>query len=83
MRVLPVSAAEVRRMLAELKGAKMLEGQRGVPAADLDAVAQVIARIGDAAVALGPALEALDVNPLWVRGSQVEALDGLAVARSG
>ena len=83
LRVLPVTAAEVRRMLGELKGAKMLEGQRGVPAADLDAVAEVIARIGDAAVALGPALEALDVNPLWVRGSQVEALDGLAVARSG
>jgi acetate---CoA ligase (ADP-forming) len=61
----------------------MLEGQRGVPAADLDAAAEVIARIGDAAVALGAALEALDVNPLWVRGSQVEALDGLAVAHSG
>ena len=66
-----------------MKGAKILEGQRGVPAADLDAVAEVIALIGDAAVALGPALKALDVNPLWVRGSQVEALDGLAVARSG
>jgi acyl-CoA synthetase (NDP forming) len=83
LRVLPVTPAEVRRMLGELKGAKMLEGQRGVPAADLDAVAEAIARIGDAAVALGPTLEALDVNPLWVRGSQVEALDGLAVARSG
>ena len=25
---------------------------------------------------------ALDVNPLWVRGSRVEPLDGLAVART-
>src|ERR1700728_1575508 len=82
LRVLPVTTVEVRRMLAELNGASMLEGQRGVPAANIDAVAQVIARIGDAAVALGPALEALDVNPLWVRGSNVEALDGLAVARA-
>jgi acetate---CoA ligase (ADP-forming) len=82
LRVLPVTPAEVRRMLAELKGARMLAGQRGVPAADLDAVAEAIARIGDAAVALGPALDALDVNPLWVRGSHVEALDGLAVARA-
>jgi succinyl-CoA synthetase beta subunit len=83
LRVLPVTPAEVRRMLGELKGAKMLQGQRGVPAADLDAVAQAIARIGDAAVALGSSLDALDVNPLWVRGSHVEALDGLAVARAG
>jgi acyl-CoA synthetase (NDP forming) len=81
LRVLPVAPAEVRRMLTELKGAKMLAGRRGVPAADLDAVALAIARIGDAAVALGTMLEALDVNPLWVRGSLVEALDGLAVAR--
>ena len=82
LRVLPVTQAEVRRMLSELKGAKMLDGQRGVPAADLDAVAQAIARIGDAAVALGARLDELDVNPLWVRGAQVEALDGLAVARA-
>ena len=83
LRVLPVTQAEVRRMLSELKGAKMLDGQRGVPAANLDAVALAIARIGDAALALGPRLDALDVNPLWVRGAQVEALDGLAVARAG
>jgi hypothetical protein len=82
LRVLPVTPNEVRRMLGELKGAKMLQGQRGIPAADLDAVAEAIARIGDAAVALGSALDALDVNPLWVRGSQVEALDALAVSRA-
>jgi acyl-CoA synthetase (NDP forming) len=83
LRILPVAPAEVRRMLGELKGAAMLQGQRGIPAADLDAVAEAIARIGDAAVALGPALDALDVNPLWVRGSRIEALDGLAVQRAG
>jgi acyl-CoA synthetase (NDP forming) len=82
LRVLPVTPEEAGRMLGELKGAVMLRGQRGVPPADMDAVGKVVARIGDAAVALGPSLEALDVNPLWVRGSQVEALDGLAVARS-
>jgi len=82
LRVLPITPTEVRCMLGELKGAKMLEGHRGVPRADLDAVAVAIARIGDAAVALGSALDALDVNPLWVRGSHVEALDGLAVARA-
>ncbi len=81
LRVLPVTPAEVRRMLAELKGAKLLDGQRGIPPADLDAVALAVARIGDAAIALGPALETLEVNPLWVRGARVEALDGLVVAR--
>ena len=59
----------------------MLAGQRGVPAADLDAVATVIARIAEAAVRLGPDLMAMDVNPLRVRGSRVEALDALFVWR--
>ena len=39
LRPLPIDAAEVRRMLAELRGAKLLHGVRGMPAADLDAVA--------------------------------------------
>ena len=79
LRVLPVDAAEIRSMLAELRGAKLLEGQRGVAPADLDAVALVIARIAHAALCLGPALAAMDVNPLWVKGSHVEALDALFV----
>lgn len=82
LRPLPIDAAEVRRMLGELRGAKLLQGARGMQAADLDAVAAVVARIGDAAVALGPDLEALEVNPLWVRGADVEALDALAVWRA-
>ena len=81
LRPLPVDAAEVRRMFSELRGEKLLHGARGTAAADLDAVAAVVARIGDAAVALGPELETLEVNPLWVRGGEVEALDALAVWR--
>jgi acyl-CoA synthetase (NDP forming) len=81
LRPLPIDAAEVVRMLRELRGAKLLHGVRGMPAADVDAVARVVARIGDAAVALGPDLDALEVNPLWVRGEDVEALDALAVWR--
>lgn len=79
LRILPVGENEIRRMLTELRGAKLLEGQRGVPAADLGAIATAVAAIGRAALASGPALEALDVNPLWVRGDQVEALDALFV----
>ncbi|MBC7378691.1 MAG: acetate--CoA ligase family protein, partial [Burkholderiaceae bacterium] len=79
LRPLPVSADEVRRMLGGLRGAKLLAAQRGVPAADLEAVARVIATIGEAILTLGPELAELDVNPLWVRGSRIEALDALFV----
>src|ERR1035438_9402191 len=55
----------------------LLRGARGSRAADLDALAEVIARIGDTARSLNGALRALEVNPLWVNGDQVEALDVL------
>ena len=77
LRVLPVDAGEVRRMLGELRGLPLLRGARGGPAADLDTLAEVIARIGDTALSLDGALRALEVNPLWVNGDQVEALDVL------
>jgi acyl-CoA synthetase (NDP forming) len=79
LRVLPVGAEEVRRMLGELRGSSLLRGARGSKPANLDAVAEVIAGIGRSALSLGGALRALEVNPLWVNGDQVEALDVLVV----
>ena len=82
LRLLPVGPAEVRRMLGELRGLPLLQGARGGVAADLDALAGVIARIGELACSLD-GLEALEVNPLWVCGDQIEALDVLVVAEDG
>jgi acyl-CoA synthetase (NDP forming) len=79
LRVLPVDAAEVRRMLGELRGLPLLHGARGTRPANLDAVAEAIAGLGHAALSLDGALRALEVNPLWVNGDQVEALDVLVV----
>jgi succinyl-CoA synthetase beta subunit len=38
-----------------------------------------VARIGDAALALGEDLVSLEINPLLVDGDRVEALDGLCI----
>jgi succinyl-CoA synthetase beta subunit len=83
LRVLPVDTAEARRMLAELRGLPLLRGARGTRPADLDALAGVIAAIGDAALSLGGTLRALEVNPLWVSGDQIEALDVLIATGPG
>jgi acyl-CoA synthetase (NDP forming) len=79
LRLLPVDAAEVKRMLGELRGLPLLQGARGAKAADLDAVAWAIAGLGETALSLNGSLRALEVNPLWVNGDQVEALDVLVV----
>jgi acyl-CoA synthetase (NDP forming) len=74
---LPVSPAQARRLLEKLRGRAVLHGTRGTPPADLDALAAVIARIGDLALALGGELESLEVNPLRVDGATIEALDAV------
>src|SRR5690349_17810293 len=79
LRLLPVDAAEVGRMLGELRGLPLLQGARGTQPADLDAVAAAIAGLGEVALTLNGSLRALEVNPLWVNGDQVEALDVLVV----
>lgn len=77
LRVLPVTPAEVRDMLDGLRAAPLLHGGRGTDAVDLDALCEAIVAISAAALALGDRLEALEVNPLRVSGSMVEALDVL------
>lgn len=79
--LLPVSHDRIKAGLTSLRGAKLLDGARGAEPADLDAVASVVARIADVAQRLGDRLESLEVNPLLVRGSDIEALDALITWR--
>ena len=74
---LPVSAEQARGMLGRLRGRAVLDGVRGAPPADIDALAAVIARTGDLAMALGDELESLEINPLRVDGTTIEALDAV------
>jgi acyl-CoA synthetase (NDP forming) len=82
LRLLPVDAADVRQMLRELRGARLLEGVRGTEPADLDRLTDVVVGIATLACRLGDRLDSLEVNPLLVRGSQIEALDALVTWRA-
>lgn len=79
----PFGAYEVKRMLGELRGLKCLQGLRGQPPADLDALVDVVMRVQRMALELGDELAELDINPLMVmpRGGGTVALDALAVGR--
>jgi succinyl-CoA synthetase beta subunit len=81
---LPVTEEQARRMLDRLRGRAVLDGVRGAAPADVEALATVIARTGDLAVALGDDLESLEINPLRVDGTTIEALDAVVTwARKG
>src|SRR5437660_1788523 len=78
---LPVTPGQAGRLLDRLRGRAVLDGVRGAGPADRDALTAVIARIGDLALALGAALESLEVNPLLVDGARIEALDAVVTWR--
>jgi len=46
---------------------------------DRATVATVVAAIGEAALALGPELVSLEINPMLLSGAGLEALDALAI----
>ena len=81
LRLCPVSPAEARDMVAEVKGARLLQGFRGKATADLDALVDALVRVSHLAVHLEGSLAELDVNPLMVlpAGQGVKAADALAV----
>jgi acyl-CoA synthetase (NDP forming) len=78
----PVGKAEARRMLERLRGYKLLQGYRGSPPADLDAVCEAIVRISEFAADHADAIEEIDVNPLLARADGAVALDALIVPRA-
>jgi len=79
--LLPADRSQIIASLRSLRGARLFDGPRGTEKADLDAVADAIAALADLAQRLGDRLEALEINPLLVKGSQVEALDALITWR--
>ncbi|MEU0246837.1 acetate--CoA ligase family protein [Streptomyces sp. NPDC006235] len=77
----PFGEEQARDMLAGLRGRALLDGVRGRPPADLDALVEVVLRVQRMALELGDQLAELDINPLMVlpQGQGAVALDALAV----
>lgn len=64
-RLAPLTADDARVMLAELRGIKLLTGVRGQQPADIEALADIVARISQLAVQW-PGQWELDLNPVLV-----------------
>jgi acyl-CoA synthetase (NDP forming) len=83
VRVPPFGEDQARTMLAELRGRALLDGVRGAPPVDIDALVEVVIRVQRMALELGDDIAELDINPLMVlpRGQGAVALDALVVCR--
>ena len=82
-RLPPVSHDEALRVIGELRGAALLHGARGRPAADIDALADAIVRLSWLAHDARDLIDELDINPLCVlpAGQGTRVVDALVVPR--
>ncbi|WP_140636745.1 acetate--CoA ligase family protein [Methylibium rhizosphaerae] len=87
LRLLPpgggLGRGDALSMAQELRTWPLLDGFRGRPAADVDALVDAIVAFSNMAAQLGDRLVEAEVNPVFVlpRGHGVRAADGVAVMR--
>ncbi len=77
----PLDRERARALLGRLRVRPLLDGVRGAPAADVDAVVDALVALSTLAVELGDDLAALDVNPLLCGPGGAVAVDALVVPR--
>ncbi|WEK28985.1 MAG: acetate--CoA ligase family protein [Candidatus Pseudomonas phytovorans] len=75
--LLPTTDSAIRAALLSLRSASLLQGFRGRPAADFDALVAAIRAVADYACENAGQLLELDVNPLMVGAHGTTAVDAL------
>jgi acetate---CoA ligase (ADP-forming) len=76
----PVTPFQAEGLLRQLKGVKLLEGFRGMPAVDIARLAQIISDVSRFAADHRDTVTELDINPLICAGDRITAVDALIVA---
>jgi succinyl-CoA synthetase beta subunit len=81
LRLAPVDLATAREMISEVRSLRVLDGYRGRPPADAEALAQAIVNLSN--LSFDSKVTELEINPLLVRGigQGVIAVDALVRVR--
>ncbi|MBW1786831.1 MAG: acetate--CoA ligase family protein [Deltaproteobacteria bacterium] len=77
-RVAPIEKRDALEMMQDIKGRKILEAVRGMPAADLDQLADMLITVGNIGLE-HDAVKEIDMNPVILKGADAIAVDALVV----
>lgn len=81
-RVAPITKRDALEMMREIKAHKILDDIRGMPAADLETLSEILIKIGQIGLE-NDSIKEIDVNPLILQESKPVAVDALVVLTSG
>jgi len=73
-RVAPITERDANEMVREIKAFKILEGIRGQPPADIDAIVDILLKISKL-VMENPKIDEIDLNPVFVYEDGAKAVD--------
>ena len=79
--IAPFDKATALRMVRSLKGASLLDGFRGRPPVDVEAIADALHRVSLFAAKYAEIVESLEINPLIARADGVIAVDALLIPK--
>jgi len=80
--LLPAQEGSIRRALASLRGAVLLNGARGRQPVDIQSILNILFSLAALARDLGDLIEELDLNPVIARPDGAAVVDVLIVPRS-
>jgi len=80
-RIVPVTRRDAEEMIREIKGHRVLQGMRGRPPADVDAIVDAILRVSQLVTDYADDIEELDINPLVVFSEGAKAVDALVTRK--
>jgi acetyltransferase len=80
-RITPLTSKDAEEMIREIKGYRVLQGMRGKPPVDMDALKDVILRVSRLVTDHKDVIKELDINPLMLNACGAKVADALIIKK--
>jgi len=79
-RIAPIEKFDANEMIHEIKGFPLLDGFRGKPKADIDAIIDALLKVSDLVIQ-NPEIYEMDLNPIFVYNSGIVCVDARIILK--
>ncbi len=80
-RIAPLKRKDAQELIKEIKGYRVLQGMRGKPPVDMDALVDVILRVSRLVTDHKDVIKELDINPLMLNACGAKVADALIIKK--